>query len=58
MKAISLILILIAALWNVQPTDSPFRPLFDLAGEDPNAGAVATSDPESDPVMIVGPPPQ
>ena len=58
MKAITLTLILIAALANVLPTDSPLRPLFDLVVEDPNSGVVATSDPETDPIMIVGPPPR
>lgn len=58
MKSITLTLILIAALYNVLPTGSPIRPLFDLDVEDPNSGDVPTSDPESDPVMIVGPPPR
>jgi len=57
MKNIHLILILIAALWNVLPSGSPFRPLFDLVEEDPaNGGVIATSDPESDPIVIMEPP--
>jgi hypothetical protein len=57
MKNIHLILILIAALWNVLPSGSPFRSLFDLDGEDLSSGGViATSDPESDPIVIMEPP--
>lgn len=59
MKNIHLTLILIAALWSILPTGSPFRSLFDLVGEDPGSGGViTTSDPEADPIMIVGPPPR
>lgn len=59
MKKIHLTLILIAALWSVLPAGSPFRSLFDLVGEDLSSGGViTTSDPETDPIMIVGPPPR
>lgn len=58
MKAITLTLVLIATLWNALPTGSPLGSLFDLAVEDPNSGVVTTSDPETDPIMIVGPPPR
>ncbi|MFL6203457.1 MAG: hypothetical protein ACJ76J_30185 [Thermoanaerobaculia bacterium] len=59
MKKIHLTLILIAALWNILPAGSLFRPLFDLVGEDLGSGGViATSDPDIDPIMINTPPPR
>lgn len=59
MKKIHLTLILIVALWNILPAGSPFRPLFDLVGEDLGSGGViTTSDPETDPIMILEPPPR
>lgn len=58
MRKIHLILILVTALWNVLPVDSPFRPIFDLAIEDPSGELVTTGDPETDPFMINTPPPR
>ena len=55
---IALILILITTLWNVLPTGSPLRPLFDMVGEDPDGEVVTTSDPDTDPIMIITPPPR
>ena len=59
MKNIHLTLILIAALWSILHTGSPFRSLFDRVGGGlDSGGVVTTSDPETDPIMIVGPPPR
>lgn len=59
MKKIHLILILVTALWNSLPTDSPIRPLFDLIGvDDPSGEVVVTADPDTDPIMINTPPPR
>ena len=59
MKKIHLILILVASLWNVLPAGNPVRALFDLVEEDPASGdVVATTDPDTDPIMIITPPPR
>jgi hypothetical protein len=58
MRKIHLTLILIAALWNVLPAESPFRSLFDLVLEDPGSGVIQAGDPETDPIMINTPPPR
>lgn len=55
MKNLHLILILVAALYNLVPTGSPFRPLFDRA-----SGGDATTHqdpPDGDPGTIVQMPP-
>jgi hypothetical protein len=58
MRKIHLVLVLIA-LWNVNPGNSPFRALFDLAIQDPASGGITTqADPETDPIMISIPPPR
>ena len=58
MKNLHLILILIAALWNLIPSGTnPFRPLFDLE-EDPYGDVTTQGDPETDPMMINMPPPR
>lgn len=58
MRKIHLVLIVIAALWNVLPAESPFRALFDLALQDPNGDVIATADPDVDPIVISLPPPR
>ena len=57
MRKIHLTLILIAALWNTLPADTPFRSLIDLVLEGPG-GIVTNGDPEVDPIMINTPPPR
>ena len=57
MRKIHLVLIVIAALWNVLPSGSPFRSLFDLSLQDPN-DVVTTEDPDVDPIVIRLPPPR
>jgi hypothetical protein len=60
MRKIQITLILIATLWNVLPTDSPFRPLFDLlqGGESTSGDVTIHQDPpDTDPGGIIIPPP-
>jgi hypothetical protein len=58
MRKIHLVLIVIAALWNVLPAGSPFHSLFERVVEDPFGGVLPTGDPEVDPIMINTPPPR
>ncbi|HVG10931.1 MAG TPA: hypothetical protein VNM67_24725 [Thermoanaerobaculia bacterium] len=59
MRKIHLVLVLIA-LWNAIPGNSPFSALFDLAIQHPTSGGDITTqaDPETDPIMISIPPPR
>jgi hypothetical protein len=58
MRNIHIILILIAALWSILPSGSPFHSAFDQTGKDVPGGIVATADPENDPSVIFMPPPR
>ncbi|HWM90384.1 MAG TPA: hypothetical protein VN493_06420 [Thermoanaerobaculia bacterium] len=59
MKKLHFTLILLSVLWNLIPTDSPFRPLFDrFQGDSGSGGATTQADPETDPIMINMPPPR
>ncbi len=58
MRKIHFILILVAALWNVLPADSPLRPIFELAGDDETGGITTQADPDTDPIVIFMPPPR
>jgi hypothetical protein len=59
MRKLHLVLVLIA-LWNVIPGNSPFSALFDLATQDLTSGGDISpqTDPETDPIMISIPPPR
>jgi len=57
MRKIHLVLVLVA-LWNVIPGNSPFRALFDLATQDPSGDITTQADPDTDPIMISIPPPR
>lgn len=58
MRNIHFILILVAALWSVLPAGSPFHSAFGAIEDDPNGGVIATTDPETDPIVIFMPPPR
>ena len=59
MNKLHLTLILIATLWSTIPGNSPLKAIFDLTTQDPTGGDILpTGDPETDPIMIVGPPPR
>lgn len=57
MRKIQLVLVLVA-IWNVIPGNTPFRALYELVVDQPSGEVITTGDPDTDPIMISIPPPR